>query len=62
MTRGIVTVAALMTASLTTATFADGPTLSLKATEYGWTSDYDQALVNAKKTNRPLMVVFRCVP
>lgn len=62
MTRGIVTVAALMTASLVTTAYAQGPPLSLKATEHGWTSDYDQARIDAKKTNRPLMVVFRCVP
>lgn len=32
------------------------------AIKHGWTFDYDEALATARKTNRPLMVVFRCVP
>ena len=29
---------------------------------YGWVFDYGEAKRQARKTNRPLMVVFRCVP
>ena len=32
------------------------------AATFGWHSDYESALAIAKKTNRPLMVVLRCVP
>jgi len=28
----------------------------------GWLSDLDDGLVQAKKSGKPLMVVFRCVP
>jgi hypothetical protein len=33
-----------------------------EAAEHGWLFDYDAARQLARKTNRPLMVVFRCVP
>lgn len=29
---------------------------------FGWTSDYSSAKAMAKKTGKPLMVVFRCIP
>jgi ABC-type Fe3+ transport system substrate-binding protein len=29
---------------------------------YGWYSDYAAAKAEAKKTGKPLMVVFRCIP
>ena len=32
------------------------------ALKHGWMFNYDQARALARKTNRPLMVVFRCVP
>ena len=32
------------------------------AARHGWTFNYDQARRQARKANRPLMVVFRCVP
>lgn len=30
--------------------------------EYGWRSNYAAARAEAKRTGKPLMVVFRCVP
>ena len=33
-----------------------------EAREQGWMFDYDEAKALARKTNRPMMVVFRCVP
>ena len=33
-----------------------------EARELGWMFNYDEAVALARKTNRPLMVVFRCVP
>ena len=33
-----------------------------EARELGWIFDYDEAKATARKTNRPMMVVFRCVP
>ena len=33
-----------------------------EARELGWMFDYDEAKALARKTNRPMMVVFRCVP
>ncbi len=32
------------------------------AAKYGWLSNYQTALKQARKTGKPLMVVFRCVP
>ena len=32
------------------------------AHEHGWIFDYDEAKALARRTNRPMMVVFRCVP
>lgn len=33
-----------------------------EARKHGWVFNYDEAKRQARKTNRPLMVVFRCVP
>jgi hypothetical protein len=33
-----------------------------EATKYGWVFNYHQSLQQARKTNRPMMLVFRCVP
>ena len=30
--------------------------------QYGWFIDYPAALAEAKKTGKPLMLVFRCDP
>ncbi len=35
---------------------------ALDATQYGWLMDYQQAKQIARRDNKPLMVVFRCVP
>ena len=32
------------------------------ASRYGWRSSYRDAKAEARKTGKPLMVVFRCVP
>ena len=32
------------------------------AHEHGWMFNYDGAKALARKTNRPMMIVFRCVP
>ena len=32
------------------------------ATEMGWLSDYEQGLAEARRTCKPLLVVFRCEP
>ena len=32
------------------------------AAEHGWHLDYANALKTARDSNKPLMVVFRCVP
>ena len=32
------------------------------ALKRGWVLNYDEAKRQARKTNRPLMVVFRCIP
>ncbi len=32
------------------------------ATRNGWRLDYREALAEARKTGKPLMVVLRCVP
>lgn len=41
---------------------ADAPQLSLRAIKYGWRSDYEAARVDARRMNKPMMIVFRCVP
>lgn len=33
-----------------------------EASKFGWQFDYDKAKEVAGRTNRPLMVVLRCVP
>jgi len=32
------------------------------AAQRGWTSNYQEALATARRLDKPLMVVFRCVP
>lgn len=32
------------------------------ASRYGWRQSYSQAKAEAKKTGKPIMLVFRCVP
>ncbi len=32
------------------------------ATANNWHSNYDEARATARRTNKPMMVVFRCVP
>lgn len=37
------------------------PTKNLPA-QFGWMSDYKSARAEARRTGKPMMVVFRCVP
>jgi gamma-glutamylcysteine synthetase len=32
------------------------------AARYGWLADYAQAKEQAKRTGKPIMLVFRCIP
>jgi hypothetical protein len=32
------------------------------AAKYGWYTDYDAAKAEAKRTGKPMMLVFRCEP
>ena len=32
------------------------------AGKHGWRFDYEQAVKDARQKNKPLMVVFRCIP
>ena len=34
----------------------------LKPRKFGWLSDYDVAKAEARRSGKPLMVVFRCEP
>ena len=34
----------------------------MAAARNGWLSDYPQAREQAKKTGKPIMLVFRCIP
>ncbi len=36
--------------------------LSPQAARYGWSGDYQQARELARKTGKPIFLVFRCVP
>ena len=40
----------------------NSPTPAQDAARYGWHTDYQAALKIARAENKPLMVVFRCVP
>ncbi len=33
-----------------------------RAAQQGWSSNYQEALATARRLDKPLMVVFRCVP
>jgi hypothetical protein len=39
-----------------------GPGGREEAEEYGWKLNYREALQEAKEADKPLMIVFRCVP
>ena len=38
------------------------PTNEVLAADYGWMTDLQAALKTARETDKPTMVVFRCVP
>lgn len=62
MNRVVLTGLALTIASLSDLPEAQSRSLSLEATEHGWRANYAEARDEARRTNRPLMIVFRCVP
>ena len=33
-----------------------------QASQFGWSTNYRQALDTAKKSNKPVLLLFRCVP
>lgn len=41
---------------------AGGQERSKLAAQHGWLNDLEQGKALARRTNRPLMVVFRCEP
>jgi hypothetical protein len=41
---------------------SDSQKIGKLAIQKGWLSDYRQGLAEARKTGRPLFVVFRCQP
>jgi len=32
------------------------------AASFGWSSNYQESLATARRTDKPLMIVFRCIP
>ncbi|MFT5526009.1 MAG: hypothetical protein ACI9HK_003979 [Pirellulaceae bacterium] len=40
----------------------EGPQWQREAAEFGWQFDYQKARKQAAELNKPLMVVFRCIP
>ncbi len=46
----------------TNAAFAQNSAASKVAPSKGWLSDFSSARVQAQKTGKPLMVIFRCDP
>ena len=32
------------------------------AKKFGWLSNYQEGLASAKKSGKPIMLVFRCIP
>lgn len=42
--------------------FAQGPRDENAAKKFGWLSNYQEGLATAKKTGKPMMLVFRCIP
>jgi len=41
---------------------AQGPRDENAAKKFGWLSNYQEGLATAKKTGKPIMLVFRCIP
>jgi hypothetical protein len=47
---------------LSTASASADPKIARLAAENGWLRDYQQGLAEARRTGKPLFVVFRCEP
>ncbi len=59
----LVVVLAISTCGVSTADApGDRQTSKVFAADYGWMTDYRAALKTARETDKPTMVVFRCVP
>ena len=55
----------VVVAGLTADAFGQGDRIGddgAEARKHGWVLNYNEARRQARKTNRPLMVVFRCIP
>ncbi len=57
MPRTLAAVAVLLAAAT-----ADARPPRPDAAKYGWHADYNAALAEAKRTGRPIFLVFRCEP
>ena len=59
MNRMLAGVAALVLAG---ATDAQAQQKKVNPAQFGWHADYDAARAEAKRTGKPIMLVFRCEP
>jgi hypothetical protein len=57
MTRTLAGVAVLLAAGI-----ADARPPKVDAARYGWLADYAAAKAEARRTGKPIMLVFRCEP
>jgi hypothetical protein len=58
----VVALSVLMSATTATAQGRADLAQDRAAVDNGWQFDYQEAKSLARRTNKPLMVVFRCVP
>jgi hypothetical protein len=58
----VVALSVLLSATHATAQGRTNPAQDRAAVDNGWQFDYQAAQSLARRTNKPLMVVFRCVP
>lgn len=64
MTRMILALLVFILAGLNAdqATAQRGRSSNLLAAQQGWSSNYQEALATARRLDKPLMIVFRCIP
>ncbi|MAD80744.1 MAG: hypothetical protein CMJ50_07870 [Planctomycetaceae bacterium] len=53
---------ALASLNVTLAMAQRGRRSSQSATRQSWSSNYQESLATARRLDKPLMVVFRCIP
>jgi hypothetical protein len=58
----VVALSMFLSATTATAQGRANPAQDRAAVDNGWQFDYQAAKSLARRTNKPLMVVFRCVP